>query len=97
MKWKNGNFSIKNIIYTYVVRSIRIASLYFLNPKFQASAIFSGCTIRFVSETPKTGFSATRPSNDQVRFAKKNTKEKCIACEISVKRVVTINVIMYRN
>ena len=37
-----------------------VQSLYFLNPKFRALAIFCGYTVRFVSETPKTVFFVTR-------------------------------------
>ena len=35
-------------------------------------------------------------SNDQVKFAAKNIKAKCIACELWVKRVNTFGVVMTR-
>ena len=35
--------------------------------------------------------------NDQVQFAAKNTKPEFIACEPSVKGVVTFGVVLYRN
>ena len=38
-----------------------------------------------------------RISNDQAKFAAKNIKAKCIACELLVKRVVTLGVVLYRN
>ena len=35
--------------------------------------------------------------SDHVNFATKNVKAKFIACEFSVKRVVTFGVVQYRN
>ena len=35
-------------------------------------------------------------TNDQVKFATKNIKAKFIACDFSVKRVVTFSVVLYQ-
>ena len=35
--------------------------------------------------------------NDQFKFATKNIKAKCNACELSVKRIVTFGVVLYHN
>ena len=35
--------------------------------------------------------------NDQVKFAAKNINAKFIACDFSVKRVVTFGMVLYRN
>ena len=36
-------------------------------------------------------------SNGQVKFAAKNIKANFIACELSVQRVVTFDVVLYHN
>ena len=36
-------------------------------------------------------------NNDQVKFASKNIKANFIACELSVKRVITFGEVLYRS
>ena len=42
-------------------------------------------------------WSELEKSNYQVKFAAKNINANCIACELSVKRVDTFGVVLYRN
>ena len=60
-------YSIKTaqLIRDFVFATRLVESLFFLNPKFQASSLFQDCTARFVLdlvEMPKTRFVMLQPN-----------------------------------